>query len=73
MFSVPTATKEKKVKRYVQKGYAIKINKEELKSNKTWYISHLQYLFKQAKIRLVFNAAARSISASDMLLPGQIC
>ena len=65
-----------KIDEYVEKGYARKLSAEEaaVETPRTWYLPHFAVTNpnKPNKIRLVFDAAARShgVSLNDLLLPG---
>ena len=63
----------RKLDEYVEKGYASKLS-EIPSSNKTWYLPHFGVYNpnKPGKLRLVFDAAARShgVSLNDALVPG---
>ncbi|XP_076660139.1 uncharacterized protein LOC143363448 [Halictus rubicundus] len=61
------------VDRFIEKGYAVKIRDDEIGEN-SWYLPHfgVQNINKPGRIRLVFDAAAKSkgISLNDQLDPG---
>ena len=64
-----------KIKVYISKGYAREVNINEMNENtKTWYIPHfgVSNIHKPGKLRLVFDAAAKSngTSLNDALLFG---
>ena len=66
----------KKIEDYISKGYARKLDSKEaeVEGDKTWYLPHFAVINpnKPGKIRIVFDAAARShgVSLNDSLLKG---
>ncbi|XP_033218080.1 uncharacterized protein LOC117173549 [Belonocnema kinseyi] len=67
---------EKKIQDYQEKGYALRLTKEEAAQSpaRTWYLPHFAVFNanKPGKICLVFDAAAKShgVSLNDRLLKG---
>ena len=65
-----------KMEQYIADGYAVKLNAEEAAqhSKRVWYLPHFGVTNpnKPGKLRMVFDAAARSngMSLNDALLPG---
>ncbi len=67
---------KKTVNQYINQGFAVKLTREEMKSDslqKKWYLPHHPVIHPQKqKVRVVFDCAAnyRGTSLNDQLLQG---